>query len=143
MERFELTALDKELLREAIIASDRLYIQDVQEVASAIRTVDGSMFTAIHFETKGGYANVCGEVAAIACMVAGGHRDLDTIVAVWHSPQGQHCILPPCGRCRDMIREFNPEAWVILSADTNHWAVEAIERPCKVRASDLLPLPWK
>ena len=30
-----------------------------------------------------GFATVCGEVAAIYCMVAAGHRDLDMIAAVW------------------------------------------------------------
>jgi adenylate cyclase len=82
-------------------------------------------------------------MAAIACMVSAGHRDLDMIVAVWRDPQGHHFLLPPCGRCREVIRDFNPQAWVIVTSKPNHWEVGAIDYPCKVRVSDLVPLPWK
>ena len=135
----KLDAQDEELLQRAVDAADTLYIKDIQEVGSALRTSAGDIFTAIHFETSTGFATICGEVAAICCMVAAGHRDLDTIVAVWRSPDGGHCLLPPCGRCRETIADFNPDAWVIISADEDHWNPSAIERPVKVRIAELLP----
>ena len=52
------------------------------EVAAALRTTSGSIFTGIHIEASVGYADVCGEVAAICNMVNAGHRDLEAIVAV-------------------------------------------------------------
>jgi cytidine deaminase len=139
MKRVALTEGDRELLRKAVETSDHLYRKKQQEVAAAVRTAGGEVFAAIHFETKVGYATVCGEVAAICCMVAAGHRDLDTIVAVWRDPQGRHFLLPPCGRCRDVISEFNPRAWVIISRRRDFWDPRAIGKPCKVRVSDLLP----
>lgn len=78
-----LTEQDTQLVREAVATSDRLYLQDQQEVASGLRTADGRVYAAIHFEVQQEFATVCGEVAAIGCMVVDGHRDLDTIVAVW------------------------------------------------------------
>jgi cytidine deaminase len=59
---------------------------------------------------------------------------------VWRDPNGDHYLLPPCGRCREVISDFNPEAWVIVTTLPDHWDVAAIHRPGKVRIADLLPL---
>jgi cytidine deaminase len=135
-----MTAEDEEVLAQAIAASDRLYLQGIQEVGAAVRTASGQIFSAIHFETSTGFANVCGEVAAICLMVAAGHRDLHTVAAVWRSPQGAHFLLPPCGRCREVISDFNPQARVIISSSPDHWQPEAILHPLVVQVAELLPL---
>jgi cytidine deaminase len=140
MEYTELNEQDMEVLRYAIEASNRLYVRGIQEVGAAVRTTAGQIFSGIHFETSTGFANVCGEIAAICCMVSAGHRDLDTIAAVWRDANGEHYLLPPCGRCREVISDFNPDAWVIVTTMQNHWEVAAINRPAKVRIVDLLPL---
>jgi cytidine deaminase len=72
-------------------------------------------------------------------MVAAGHRDLETVAAVWRDPDGKHYLLPPCGRCREVISDFNPLAWVVITAMSDHWDAAAIEHPVKVRLADLLP----
>jgi cytidine deaminase len=136
----ELTEADRAVLQAAIDAADRLYVQGIQEVGAALRTTDGQIFSGIHFETATGFANVCGEVAAICCMVAAGHRDLAIVAAVWRDPEGKHYLLPPCGRCREVISDFNPEAWVIITTMPDHWDAAAIEHPMKVRVAELLPL---
>ena len=140
MKYTELSEQDIELLRQAIAASNRLYVRGLQEVGAAVRTATGQIFAGIHFETSTGFATVCGEIAAICGMVSAGHRDLETIVAVWRDPHGNHYLLPPCGRCREVISDFNPAAWVIVTTLPDHWDVAAIERPGKVRITDLLPL---
>jgi cytidine deaminase len=135
-----ITEQDIQLLEQAIAAADRLYLEGIQEVAAAVRTSTGEIFTGIHFETAVGWANVCGEVAAICCMVSAGHRDLDTIVAVWRDSNGQHFILPPCGRCREVISDFNRNAWVIVSSRPNPWDEVSIDHPSKILIADLIPL---
>ena len=140
MEYTELNEQDMEVLRQAIEASNRLYVRGIQEVGAAVRTAAGQIFSGIHFETAGGFANVCGEITAICCMVSAGHRDLDTVAAVWRDSNGKHYLLPPCGRCREVISDFNPNAWVIVSTMQNHWDETAIDRPGKLRITDLLPL---
>lgn len=140
MEYTQLSEPDRELLRHAVEASDRLYLKGIQEVGAALRTTDGQIFSGIHFETAGSFATVCGEITAICCMVSAGHRDLETIVAVWRDSKGKHYPLPPCGRCREVISDFNPKAWVIVTILQNHWEVSAIENLAKVRIGDLLPL---
>lgn len=67
MNLFPLDEQDIEVLAGARAASDRLYVQGIQEVGAAVRTAGGEIYSAIHFETSGGFANVCGEVAAICC----------------------------------------------------------------------------
>lgn len=131
MKKIDLAQKDTELIQEAVNTADRLYLQGHHEVAAAIRTADDTLFTGIHIETQIDWADVCGEVAAMSCMVAGGHRDLETIVAVWKSPEEKHFLLSPCGRCRELIYEFNKNAWVITGT---------LEKPYKVKAKDLLPL---
>lgn len=143
MEKAELTDQDRALIRKAIETVDRLHLGKIQDVAAAVRTTGGEVFSGINFDTKEWWASTCGEVAAIACMVSAGHRDLNTVVAVWRDSEGRHFLLPPCGRCREVIRDFNPDAWVIVTSQSNHWAVGAIDHPCKVHVSDLVPMPWK
>jgi cytidine deaminase len=135
----ELTESDRAVLQQAIAASDRLYLPGIQEVGAAVRTISGHTFSAIHFETATGFANVCGEVAAICCMVAAGHRDVELVAAVWRDRDGKHYLLPPCGRCREVISDFNPKAWVIITALSDHWDATAIEQPRKVQVAELLP----
>lgn len=139
MEYTALTQADRALLQQAIDAADRLYVPGVQEVGAAVRTTGGHTFAGIHFETATGFATVCGEVAALCCMVAAGYRDVDTVAAVWRDPDGRYFLLPPCGRCREVISDFNPEAWVIMTTMSDHWEAAAIEHPAKVRVADLLP----
>jgi cytidine deaminase len=135
----ELTEPDRAVLQHAIDAADRLYVRGIQEVGAAVRTTSGHIFAGIHFETATGFATICGEVAAICCMVAAGYRDLEMAAAVWRDPDGKHYLLPPCGRCREVISDFNPEAWVIITAMSDHWDAAAIEQPVKVRVGELLP----
>ena len=140
MEYTELSKQDTEVLRHATEASNRLYLRGVQEVGAAVRTATGQIFSGIHFETSTGFADVCGEITAICGMVSAGHRDLETIAAVWRDSNGEYYLLPPCGRCREVISDFNPDAWVIVTTMQDHWEVAAIDRPGKVKVADLLPL---
>ena len=78
-----------------------------------------------------GFADVCGEVAAICHAVAHGYRDLETIVALTGDGADQVQLMAPCGRCREVISDFNRSAWVIVGT---------IDRPYKLRVSELLPL---
>jgi len=62
-----------------------------------------------------------------------GEREFDTIVAVLGDAPNH--LLPPCGNCRQMLLDYNPEIKVILN-DENLNVV-------KVAISDLLPLAYK
>jgi len=130
----ELNEEDHKLVEAAKETADRLHVDDVHEVAAALRTKDKKRFTGIHIDANVGFADVCGEVAAICTAVSHGHRDFEAIVAVWGDGKGSYRLLSPCGRCREIISDFNRDMWVIVGS---------LEHPYKVRISDLLPLKTK
>jgi len=129
----ELSNEDLELIEAAKEAADRLHVDDVHEVAAALRTKDKKVFTGIHIEASVGFADVCGEVAAICTAVSQGYRDFEAIVAIWGDGKGTYELLSPCGRCREVISDFNKNTWVIVGS---------LKRPYKVKVSDLLPLKY-
>ena len=127
----QLSEEDHELIEAAKETADRLHVDEVHEVAAALRTTDKKVFTGIHIEAGVGFADVCGEVAAICTAVSHGARDFEAIVAIWGDGKGAYRLLSPCGRCREIISDFNPDAWVIVGS---------LDHPYKVKVSDLLPL---
>jgi cytidine deaminase len=130
MRKAGLTAKDHALVEAAKETYDRLYVKDRHEVAAALRTRGGKVFTGIHIEASVGFADVCGEVSAICHALAHGERDYEAIVALWK--KGDVFELPsPCGRCRELISDFGKDTWVIMGTP---------EAPYKVRMGELLPL---
>jgi len=127
----QLEAMDRELIEHAREALLRLYMKGRHEVAAALRTASGQAFTGIHIEAAVGFADVCGEIAAICHAVAHGCRDVDTIVALTGDGAGAVQLMAPCGRCREVISDFNKNAWVIVGT---------VDRPYKMRITELLPL---
>jgi cytidine deaminase len=129
----KLSEEDLELIETAKEAADRLHVDDVHEVAAALRTTDKKVFTGIHIEANVGFADVCGEVAAICTAISHGHRNFEAIVAIWGDGKGTYKLLSPCGRCRELISDFSEDTWVIVGS---------LEQPYKVKVSDLLPLKY-
>jgi cytidine deaminase len=50
----------------------------------------------------------CAEHSAIAAMVTAGEYRISAIVAVWRDDADRLYVLPPCGRCREFIRQIDP-----------------------------------
>ena len=126
----KLAEQDFELIEYAKQTADRLHVADFHEVAAALRTRSGNVFTGIHIEASVGFADVCGEVAAICNMVTAGEKEIDTIVAIHSDGDGNYRLLSPCGRCRELISDFNMDAKAIVGS---------IEQPETMAISDLLP----
>ena len=94
---------------------DRLF----GDVACALVTDAGSGYVGVCIDTGSG-TGFCAEHAAIAAMVTSGEYRIDRIVAVWRDDSGLLYVLPPCGRCREFIRQIdegNLETDVILGKD--------------------------
>jgi cytidine deaminase len=101
--------------------------EDAGTVGCALQAQDGQIHTGICIDLACGIG-FCAEAAAIVNMIKEGETVIDYIVAV--SKRG---ILPPCGRCREMIvqvSEQNYKTLVIVSA------TEAVPM------SELLPRHW-
>ena len=131
MNRTELTPADCAVIEAAKRTASALHMEGSHEVASALRTQDGEIYSGINIKARARFADVCGEVAALSAMVGAGRRDPEVIVAISTDGAGGYDLMPPCGRCRELISDFDPSAWVIVGT---------LEQPYKVRVSDLLPL---
>lgn len=75
-------------------------------VASALITTSGQVFTGICVDTRCSLGH-CAESSAISEMLKARETRIAGIVAV--NSRGE--IYPPCGRCRELIRQVAPENW--------------------------------
>jgi homotetrameric cytidine deaminase len=99
-------------------------------VAAALKTKSNRIFHGVNVEIGcSAPCSICAEYAAIGTMVSEGEDEIETIVAV--SCKNNYSVLPPCGKCRQFIREFG-DPYVIVPADG---------RLKKVKLSELYPLP--
>jgi cytidine deaminase len=89
------------------------------DVGCALVTARGNVFVGVCIDTASG-TGFCAEHSAIAAMVTAGELDIAKIVAVWKDERGTTVVLPPCGRCREFIRQVsdsNLDTDVILEID--------------------------
>jgi cytidine deaminase len=83
-------------------------------VGAAIRTASGNIYTGICIDLACGLG-FCAEAAAVAEMLKSRETHITTVVAV-----NERGILPPCGRCREMIAQVdsrNMDCSVIIRED--------------------------
>jgi len=115
------SALNGELINTAQVVlnphtvSGRLF----GDVASVLITATGNRFSGVCIDTGSG-TGFCAEHSAIAAMVTAGEYRIAKIVAVWRDGDGLLYVLPPCGRCREFIRQVDPanlDTEVILGSD--------------------------
>jgi cytidine deaminase len=98
-------------------------------VGCALLSKKGKVFVGICLDLSSGLGT-CAEYTAIANMVATGESEIKKIVAV--SFKGE--ILPPCGRCRELMYEVNSKnvnAKILLSKNKS------------VTLKKLLPHNWQ
>ena len=96
---------------------DRLF----GNVGATLVTDAGSVFSGVCIDTGSG-TGFCAEHAAIAAMVTAGEYRIARIVAVWRDDNGALYVLPPCGRCREFIRQVDPgniDTEVVLGRGTS------------------------
>ncbi len=99
------------------------------EVSAALVTELGHVYVGVSISASCGIG-FCAEHSAIASMLTQGESRILKIVAIAYTGS----ILPPCGRCREMIYEVNHanlSTEVLLSAERS------------VRLSQLLPNRWQ
>lgn len=70
----KLSSKDYELIEQAKQIADDLHVDNLHEVAAALRTSSGDIFVGIHIEASVGFADVYGEVAALCNMVSAGQK---------------------------------------------------------------------
>ncbi|MER6435875.1 cytidine deaminase [Streptomyces sp. NPDC001185] len=117
--------VDHELIEAAAHVARTRCCGDNHTMAAAARARDGQIVTAVNvYHFTGG---PCAELVVIGAAAAQGAYELDTIVAVGDRGRG---VVPPCGRCRQVLLDCFPTLKVIVG--------EA-DRVRTVLVADLLP----
>jgi cytidine deaminase len=94
-------------------------------MAAAARSADGRIITAVNaYHFTGG---PCAELVLVGAAAAQGAYELRTVVAVGDRDRG---VVPPCGRCRQVLLDYFPDLEVIVGNGS---------RTRAVRVADLLP----
>ncbi len=106
----ELTAQDHELIEAARETLHRCYRDGRHTVAAAVRTGSGRIYTGINVEACG--YGPCAEPIAIGSAFTHGDWTIEAVVAVCRRG-GEYPVLSPCGNCRQLVLDYNPEAIVI------------------------------
>ena len=115
----KLSKADKELIAAATAAIKLRYRDDWQEVGAALRTRSGKIFTGVNLDAYLGRMAVCAEAVALGrAFVDLGDDGIAMIVAVRHPPPGAKdqtiSVVSPCGACRELIFDYDPNARVIV-----------------------------
>ena len=126
------TLYNRELIQEAmkVLRPRDLYLgNSAGAVACALLSAQGNLYYGVCIEMGSGIG-FCAEHSAIAAMITAGESQIAKIVAVW----GQGTVLPPCGRCRELIYEID---------EANLNGTEVVLGPdSSVPLSELLPHPY-
>ncbi|MFG2104725.1 cytidine deaminase family protein [Micromonospora echinaurantiaca] len=129
---------DRALVQAATAVAKLRCRSENHTVAAAVRSADGRVFSGVNvYHFTGG---PCAEVVAIGAAATQGVTELETIVAVGDRGRG---VIPPCGRCRQVLRDYFPDLRVIvgppdalrvvpvgeLLPDTYVWADHQLDAP--------------
>ena len=104
---------DRELIDLAFQMLERSYVPySGFSVGAAICCSDGSVFTGCNVENAAYGSTICAERTALVKAVSEGHRDdLERIAVAGRGTD--YCW--PCGACRQMLCEFNPNMTVLAA----------------------------
>ena len=115
------------VLRPRPAADGRL----IGAVGATLVTDKGNAYSGVSIDTRSG-TGFCAEHAAVAAMVTAGEYVIAKVVAVWRDERdGRLYVLPPCGRCREFIRQIdtaNLETEVVLGRETTLKLKELLPR---------------
>lgn len=101
--------VDRELIEAAAHVARTRCRGDNHTMAAAARAADGRIVTAVNaYHFTGG---PCAELVVIGAAAGQGVYELDTIVAVGDRERG---VVPPCGRCRQVLLDYYPALKVIV-----------------------------
>ncbi|MFD7586912.1 cytidine deaminase family protein [Kitasatospora sp. NPDC059811] len=115
-------AVDQELVEAARAVAQRFSRGDNHTVAAAGRNADGRIVTALNaYHFTGG---PCAELVLIGAAAGQGAYDLTTVVAVGDRGRG---VVPPCGRCRQVLLDYFPTVEIIVKRGTELLALPVLD----------------
>lgn len=127
------------LVREVTTVLSRKARPGRHHIAAGLLTMDGGCFTAINLVSNLGAASSCAEQAALATALQATTSPITLVVSLraTFDQARRNEIIPPCGRCRELLLEYAPSADVVLAA-------RACEPPFTITPiTELLPFPFR
>ena len=125
-----LTQPDLALLAFAREAQEKAYAPYSGFRVGAAVYADGDIFQGVNVENAAYGATICAERAAVIAAVTAGCLDVTAIAIVGDSD----APIVPCGCCRQVLAEFNPEMRVIMGGSGDEVRVMTLD--------ELLPEPF-
>jgi cytidine deaminase len=103
---------DQQLVTQAIEVARRAYAPYSKFLVGAVLVgKDGRIFAGCNVENISFGLTICAERNAVFAAVAAGCRDYEKIVIVADT----EVPASPCGACRQVLAEFNPDLKVVLA----------------------------
>jgi cytidine deaminase len=116
----------QDLVTAAAAVRTRAYVPySGYAVGAALLAADGQVFTGCNVENASYSLTVCAERNAVFQAVAHGERSIQAVAVVTENG------VTPCGACRQVLAEFNPEMMVIVADVVGNRRIYAL--------SELLP----
>ena len=96
------------------------------KVGAALLSADGRVFTGCNIENASFSPTICAERTAFAKAVSEGCREF-TAIAVCGGKDGVITgLFPPCGVCRQVMREFCKEDFLVYLADREGYQIRTL-----------------
>ncbi len=122
-----------DVVAAAVAARERAYAPYSRFlVGAAVRTEDGAVHAGCNVENAAYPQGVCAEAGAISAMVLAGGRRIAEMVVAGAGPGP----VPPCGGCRQKLREFSGPGAVVRMVDETGRTLVA------TTLAELLPLSF-
>ncbi|NTU70217.1 MAG: cytidine deaminase [Coriobacteriia bacterium] len=118
-----LTQPDLALLAFAREVQEKAYAPYSMFRVGAAVYANGDIFQGVNIENAAYGATLCAERAAIAAAVSAGCTDITAIAVVGDSESP----VTPCGCCRQVLAEFNPDMRVIMGGASDEVLVMTLE----------------
>jgi len=121
--KYQLVAAAKKARRRAVAPYSRF------QVGAALLTAKGEIITGANVESVSYGLTCCAERVALFKALTDGHRNFMAVAVVTGAPNGS----APCGACRQLLREYAPDAVVYMASAGEPRNIR------EARVTDLLP----
>ena len=118
-----LTQPDLALLAFAREAQEKAYAPYSGFRVGAAVYADGDIYQGVNVENAAYGATLCAERGAVMAAVASGAKKIDALAVVGDS----EAPTVPCGACRQVLAEFNPDMRVIMGGRTDEVMVMTLD----------------
>lgn len=92
-------------------------------VGAAVYSSDGEIYQGVNVENAAYGSALCAERGAVMAAIAAGHKEITAIAVVGDS----EAPTVPCGACRQVLAEFDPEMRIIMGGRTDEVMVMTLD----------------